>query len=801
MKRLKSGSLLAIVLLLFASAVTLTSIAPDVRDSAPERASIEAYTPRAPISIDGDTGFNNSTGVTWGSGTPLDPYVIEGWEIDAGGSSNGIYIGNTTKDFSIRNCSLYNATTLHHAGIKLHNVTHGELVGDNCSGNWGEGVLVTNCSDVKIADCLVSSNHFNGTFITGSTEISVTNSSVKNNSFNGIFFEFCSNVTIEGGAVQSSGRTGIYLSSCLNSNAANISSLFNTWYGMYLKSCVNQNATNVNSSSNGFAGIFLSNCLNTGISGSRIFSNVRTGINVEHSDFDVMNSTVSLNQIRGIDALSSENATISGNTVASNNYEGLYIKNCTHGDIVKNEVASNVRSGIYITASSSNVISDNNCSNNDRNGISLESSYDNYIGNNTCSSNNLEGISLLSSDSNVLSNNTCSSNNDYGALIDASDGNEIMDCTCTVNAMGGLRLQNAYSNNVHSNTFANNVYGVYLLGGGSNLLQLNLVNDNINRGIFINSGSNNMIWNNSFAYNNGAGSLYNPSHAQAYDGGTNDKWNTIGSPHGFGNFWMDWTVPDNAAPWGIVDIPYDITSTKDDYPLVTPAPSYWDYFLPVTNYSISGTVGENGWYRSVATMNLSATDIGLGVDATYYRFGTSGGWTAYSFQLIISNEGNTTFEFFTKDKARNEEAIQTYIFKIDTGMPTCIIDNLPSIINQQEVSLSWRGSDSTSGIEHYEMSMDGGPFTPIGNATKLEISLDDGAHTLRLRAVDFAGNIGSSDNVTFTVDTNLFSFSGPAGPLPDIALITAAAAAVVALRLLLMRRKKEGSEKEQTPKK
>jgi len=41
-----------------------------------------AYTPHLPILIAGDTNFTAVNGVTGGSGTLADPYLIEGWEIN-----------------------------------------------------------------------------------------------------------------------------------------------------------------------------------------------------------------------------------------------------------------------------------------------------------------------------------------------------------------------------------------------------------------------------------------------------------------------------------------------------------------------------------------------------------------------------------------------------------------------------------------------------------------------------------------------------------------------------------------------
>jgi len=74
-----------------------------------------------------------------------------------------------------------------------------------------------------------------------------------------------------------------------------------------------------------------------------------------------------------------------------------------------------------------------------------------------------------------------------------------------------------------------------------------------------------MIWNNIFYHNNGTGDTYDPLLVQAYDDGTNNWWN---STEGYGNFWSDWTTPDNDFN-GIVDIPYNISGSsgaKDYYP-------------------------------------------------------------------------------------------------------------------------------------------------------------------------------------------------------------------------------------------
>jgi nitrous oxidase accessory protein NosD len=98
--------------------------------------------------------------------------------------------------------------------------------------------------------------------------------------------------------------------------------------------------------------------------------------------------------------------------------------------------------------------------------------------------------------------------------------------------------------------------------------------ENLAFGVNVTWGLNNCIWNNTFIGNNGAGGVYDINHAQALDDDPflENHWNISGSPHGYGNYWSDWTGPD-ANINGIVDSPYNIAGSagaNDSYPLTTP---------------------------------------------------------------------------------------------------------------------------------------------------------------------------------------------------------------------------------------
>ena len=229
-------------------------------------------------------------------------------------------------------------------------------------------------------------------------------------------------------------------------------------------------------------------------------------------------------------------------------YYGIYLYNCVNGILSDNNCSNNCF-GIFLRSSTSNKLSNNTCNSNSESGIYLySSSTSNTLSNNTCNSNSIAGIYLYSNNNN-LSRNTCS-NDRYGIVVLISSGNSLNNNNCSSSTQ----------------------YGIYLSSSNSNEMTNNHLYKNSQYGVFINSGSDNRIWNNTFTGNNGAGSSRNPSHLQAYDAGTSNHWNSSGAPHGYGNYWSDWTLPDNNHD-GIVDNPYALggaSGASDKYPLMNP---------------------------------------------------------------------------------------------------------------------------------------------------------------------------------------------------------------------------------------
>gem|GEM_PF-3756416 len=68
------------------------------------------------------------------------------------------------------------------------------------------------------------------------------------------------------------------------------------------------------------------------------------------------------------------------------------------------------------------------------------------------------------------------------------------------------------------------------------------------------------------------------------------------------------------------------------------------------------------------------------------------------------------------------------------------------------VTIMWSGRDDGSGIDYYEIRINGGQWRDVGRSTEYTFSgLFDGEHTVDIRAVDKAGN-QQVERATFEVD-------------------------------------------------
>jgi len=484
-----------------------------------------AYTTHDPIIIDGNAGFmgpNGTTGITKGSGTESDPYIIEGWDINAS-TANGIEIQNTDAHFIVRNCHVHDGqlNRPYSDGIHLYVCANGTLDGNTCSNNEDAIYLDSSSNNTLISN--TCSNNIDGTYFNSSS-----NNVLNNNNF-------------------SSNSYGMFLTYSSGNILVNNTCISNGLYGISLWDSSNNNNICNNNCSNNYGGIT--------VGGDQCNHNIISNNNCSNND-------------KGIELASSSDNHVSSNNCSGIRHYGIFLQ-LSSSNALKNNTCSNSEYGIYLTSSSgNNMLVDNNCSHNSQDGMLVESSSNNTLSNNNCSSNDADGMFLGPwSNNNTLVSNRGFWNANNGIGVVSSSNNTLVSNHWSSNGYDGAYIGYSTNNTLDSNNCSsNNRWGIQIRNSSGNVMLRNQLCDNLQYGMHIyDASSSNIVFNNTFIGNNGAGSVYDAGHVQAYDDGANNWWN---STSGYGNWWGDWTFTDGDMD-GIVDSPYEIdgyAGARDCYP-------------------------------------------------------------------------------------------------------------------------------------------------------------------------------------------------------------------------------------------
>ena len=164
-----------------------------------------------PILISSDSGFTSENGVTRGSGTVSDPYVIEGWEI-ASAPGPAIQVLETHVYFVIREVYVHSSLPLSgYVGVvEFERVANGRIENSTISNNSRDvGVLIQYSTNITIAQSKFESNQGSGVGVNFSQNVNVTDNIVRSNHV-GIFVgQGGRNVEVVGNDVSSNADNGI----------------------------------------------------------------------------------------------------------------------------------------------------------------------------------------------------------------------------------------------------------------------------------------------------------------------------------------------------------------------------------------------------------------------------------------------------------------------------------------------------------------------------------------------------------------------------------------------------------------
>lgn len=287
---------------------------------------VPATTPHTPIQIIGDAAFTATNGVTSGSGTVADPYIIGNWDISAA-THQGITVSGTTLYFIIKNVAVHDGGTTF-SGISFNSLPNGQVANSTVT-SCKEGLSLNN-----VSDCTISANTYSG-------------------NLEGISIKTSNGVIVTGNMISSSTGDGLALNKSTNivisqnnvtSNVKGISLLSSSDVIIFSKNNITGNVE----------GILLQSSSGIIISHNAISENTANGLSISNSTGNTISSNDFKNNFHQVSSDPSVNKWDNGYPIGGNywsNYAGADtmsgpFQNVTGGDgIIDNafNIAANNR--------------------------------------------------------------------------------------------------------------------------------------------------------------------------------------------------------------------------------------------------------------------------------------------------------------------------------------------------------------------------------------------------------------------------------------------------------------------------
>ncbi|MFD8449358.1 MULTISPECIES: OmpL47-type beta-barrel domain-containing protein [Streptomyces] len=188
------------------------------------------------------------------------------------------------------------------------------------------------------------------------------------------------------------------------------------------------------------------------------------------------------------------------------------------------------------------------------------------------------------------------------------------------------------------------------------------------------------------------------------------------------------------------------------------APDTDDTTAPETSATVSGEKNAEGAYIDMATVTVTASDTGSGVNTIEYAVG-DGAWTAYTAPVMVHEVGEHTVRYRATDKAGNVAAEKSVAFTVAAAPPQ---DTTPPVtgatvdgtknsdgayVGSAKVTVN-AADEGGSGVAGVEYSLDAGPYLAYTDPVVVDRV---GRHTVAYRASDQAGNTSEPLTVSFTV--------------------------------------------------
>ncbi|MFF2860588.1 OmpL47-type beta-barrel domain-containing protein [Streptomyces rubiginosohelvolus] len=188
------------------------------------------------------------------------------------------------------------------------------------------------------------------------------------------------------------------------------------------------------------------------------------------------------------------------------------------------------------------------------------------------------------------------------------------------------------------------------------------------------------------------------------------------------------------------------------------APPTDDETPPETSATVTGEKDDAGAYLGMATVTVTASDTGSGVNTIEYALGADGEWQPYTAPVMVHEVGEHTVRYRATDRSGNVADEKSVAFTVveppsqDQTAPETSVkvegdkNSDGAFITSAKATVA--ATDDDSGVDKVEYSLDGGPYL----AYTTPVIVDRvGHHTIAHRATDKAGNTSEAKKASFTI--------------------------------------------------
>ncbi|MEU9709451.1 family 16 glycoside hydrolase [Streptomyces sp. NPDC047967] len=228
--------------------------------------------------------------------------------------------------------------------------------------------------------------------------------------------------------------------------------------------------------------------------------------------------------------------------------------------------------------------------------------------------------------------------------------------------------------------------------------------------------------------------------------------------------WQPYTAPVVVSEVGDHTVRYRATDKagntagEKSVDFAVAAPPTDDETPPETSATVSGEQDGTGAYLGMATITVTASDTGSGVNTIEYALGADGAWQPYTAPVMVHELGEHTVRYRATDRSGNVAEAKSVGFTVveppsqDRTAPETSVtvegdkNSDGAFITSARATVT--ATDDDSGVDKVEYSLDGGPYL----AYTTPVIVDRvGYHTIAHRATDKAGNTSEAGKASFTV--------------------------------------------------